>query len=105
MTWPTHIVAAGGYVFDKNGNILIVKTKNRGWDCTGGQIEIGENIEEGVLREIFEESGVKASVRCLVGIYSNVGKEIFYDGITQVPTKVIFDFGLLPLLWTFSNEC
>jgi len=44
MSWPTHIVAAGGYVFDKSGNILIVKTKNRGWDCTGGQIEIGENI-------------------------------------------------------------
>jgi hypothetical protein len=38
MTFPTHIVAAAGYVFDKSGNILIVKTKNRGWDCTGGQV-------------------------------------------------------------------
>lgn len=92
MTFPTHIVAAGGYVFDKDGNILIVKTKNRGWDCTGGQIEVGENIEEGVLREILEESGVRASVRCLAGIYSNVGQYIHYDGITPVPTKVIFSF-------------
>jgi 8-oxo-dGTP diphosphatase len=92
MTWPTHIVAAGGFVFDKCGNILIVKTKNRGWDCTGGQIEVGENIEEGVLREISEESGVKASVRSLVGIYSNVAQHLFYDGITPVPTKVMFDF-------------
>lgn len=92
MTWPTHIVAAGGYVFDKEGNILIVKTKNRGWDCTGGQIEEGESLEEGVLREILEESGVKASVKCLVGIYSNVGQHLFYDGVTPVPTKVMFDF-------------
>jgi len=92
MAWPTHIVAAGGYVFDKNGNILIVKTHNRGWDCTGGQIEVGENIEEGVLREILEESGVRASVRCLVGIYSNVGQHLYYDGVTPVPTKVMFDF-------------
>lgn len=92
MGWPTHIVAAGGYVFDKNGNILIVKTKNRGWDCTGGQIEVGESIEEGVLREVLEESGIKASVRCLVGIYSNIGQHLFYDGITPVPTKVMFDF-------------
>ena len=92
MPWPTHIVAAGGYVIDKNDNILIVKTNNRGWDCTGGQIEIGENIEEGVLREIMEESGIKASVRCLVGIYSNVGQHLFYDGVTPVPTKVMFDF-------------
>ncbi len=53
MTWPTHIVAAGGYVFDKYGNILIVKTSHRSWDCTGGQIEEGENLEEGVTREIF----------------------------------------------------
>lgn len=92
MTWPTHIVAVGGYVFDKQGNILIVKKSYRGWDCTGGQIEEGENLEEGVIREIFEESGVRASVRCLAGIYSNVGQHKFYDGVTNVPTKVMFDF-------------
>jgi len=92
MSWPTHIVAAAGYVEDKDGNLLIVKTHNRGWDAAGGQIEIGENLEEGVLREIMEESGITASVRCLAGIYSNVGKHLFYDGVTNVPTKVMFDF-------------
>jgi ADP-ribose pyrophosphatase YjhB (NUDIX family) len=92
MGWPTHIVAAGGYVFDNKGNILLVKTLHRGWDCTGGQIETGENLEEGVLREIKEESGVDATVRCLCGIYSNVGQHLFYDGVTPVPTKVMFDF-------------
>jgi ADP-ribose pyrophosphatase YjhB (NUDIX family) len=92
MAWPTHIVAAGGYVFDKNGSILLVKTNHRGWDCTGGQIENGESLEDGVLREIQEESGVKASVRCLAGVYSNVGTHLYYDGITQVPTKVLFTF-------------
>jgi len=92
MPYPTHIVAAGGYVFDKKGNVLIVKTVNRGWECPGGQIEAGESLEEGVLREITEESGIKASVRCLAGISSNVGQHLFYDGITTVPTKVMFDF-------------
>ena len=92
MAFPTHIVAAGGYVFDGNGNILIVKTHNRGWDCTGGQIEVGENIEEGVLREILEESGITAHVKCLCGVYSNVSQHIHYDGVTHVPTKVMFDF-------------
>ena len=92
MSFPTHIVAAGGYVFDKAGNILIVRTHNRGWDCTGGQVENGENLEEGVLREIMEESGIKASVRCLAGIYSNVGQHLFYDEVTPVPTKVMIDF-------------
>ena len=44
MAFPTHIVAAGGYVQDKHGNFLIGKTHHRGWDFTGGQIEIGENV-------------------------------------------------------------
>lgn len=92
MVFPTHIVAAGGYVFDKHGNILIVKTAHRGWDSTGGQIENGETLEEGVLREILEESGVTATVRCLVGIYSNVGQHLSYNGTTMIPTKVMFDF-------------
>ena len=92
MTFPTHIVAAAGYVFDKEGNILIIKTRNRGYDATGGQIEEGEDLETGVLREIFEESGIRAKIKCLCGVYSNVGTGIFYDGITPIPTKVMFDF-------------
>ena len=59
MGFPTHIVAAAGYVFDAKGNVLIIKTLNRGYDATGGQIEEGEDLETGVLREIMEESGIK----------------------------------------------
>ena len=92
MEFPTHIVAAAGYVEDKDGNLLLVKTHHRGWDTAGGQIEMGENIEEGLLREILEESGITASIKCLVGIYSNVGQHLWHDGTTKVPTKVIFDF-------------
>jgi 8-oxo-dGTP pyrophosphatase MutT (NUDIX family) len=92
INFPTHIVAAGGYVEDKNGNMLLVKTHNRGWDTAGGQIEVGEDLEGGLLREILEESGITASVRNLVGIYSNVGQHLFYDGVTNVPTKVMLDF-------------
>ena len=92
MIFPTHIVAAAGYVFDKKGNIMIIKTRNRGYDVTGGQIEEGEDLVAGVLREITEESGIIAKVRSLCGVYSNVGKGVFYDGVTPVPTKVMFDF-------------
>jgi len=92
MVFPTHIVAAAGYVEDANGNLLLVKTHHRGWDTPGGQIENGENLEEGLLREILEESGITATVRCLVGVYSNVGQHLGYDGVTHTPTKVVFDF-------------
>lgn len=92
MAFPTHIVAAAGYVFDQDGKILLIKTPHRGWDCTGGQVEVGENLEEAVLREIMEESGITARVKCLCGVYSNVGQYTFYDGATPVPTKVMLDF-------------
>jgi 8-oxo-dGTP diphosphatase len=92
MAFPTHIVAAAGYVFDNDGNILLVKTNYRGWECPGGQIENGESVEEGGLREIAEESGIKAGVRRLCGGYSNVGEHLYCDGKTETPTKVIFDF-------------
>jgi ADP-ribose pyrophosphatase YjhB (NUDIX family) len=92
MNFPVHIVGAAGYVEGKKGNLLLVKTHHRGWDAAGGQVEVGENLEEGVLREIFEKSGITASVRCLAGVYSNVGQHLFYDGVTNVPTKVMFDF-------------
>lgn len=92
MAFPTHIVAAAGYVFDRDGNLLMIKTPDRGWDCTGGQVEVGENLEEAVLREIMEESGITAKVKCLCGVYSNVGQHTYYDGVTPVPTKVILDF-------------
>ena len=59
---------------------------------TGNLLEEGEDLEAGVLREIMEESGITAKVKCLCAVYSNVGKYTFYDGVTPVPTKVMFDF-------------
>ena len=92
MAWPTHIVAAAGYVFDREGNVLLVKTGRRGWDAPGGQVEEGEDLEQGLIREITEESGIAARVCSLCGIYSNVGSYVYGDGVTRVPTKVMFDF-------------
>ncbi|MCL2373275.1 MAG: NUDIX hydrolase [Defluviitaleaceae bacterium] len=92
MSFPTHILAAAGYVFDHNDNILLIKTQHRGYEPPGGQIETGENLEEGLLREIMEESGITATVQNLVGIYSNVGQHLWYDGKTPVPTKIMMDF-------------
>ncbi|MCK8058158.1 MULTISPECIES: NUDIX hydrolase [unclassified Fusibacter] len=51
-----------------------------------------ESIEEGVLREILEESGVSVKVKELVGIYSNVCSYTARDGVTKVPTKIMMDF-------------
>jgi len=101
MAFPTHIVAAAGYVFDKDGNLLMIKTPNRGWDCTGGQVEVGEDLEAAVLREIPGEGGLAARVHRLCAVFSHVGQRVSYDGVTPVPTKVMFDF----MCEYVSGEC
>jgi len=97
MQFPTHIVAAGGFVEDKEGNILLVKTRDGGWVYPGGQVEVDENLIDALIREIKEESGIDTTVSYLIGVYSNTGIFKWYDGVTDVPTQVIFDFVCKPV--------
>ncbi|RJE90426.1 NUDIX domain-containing protein [Paenibacillus sp. 1011MAR3C5] len=92
MTFPTHIVSAGGIVEDGMGNILLVKAHDDGWVYPGGITEVGENLIDGVIREIKEESGIDATVSHLISVVSNSAIHKWYDGLTDVPTKVMFDF-------------
>lgn len=92
MKWPTHIVSSIGIVMDAHQNVLIGRHPRRGWDFTGGQVENGENLEQGVLREIFEESGIEADLRCLTGIYSNVNPLPSAQGVPPIPTMLHFVF-------------
>lgn len=97
MAMPTHIVACGGLVEDFEGNILIVKTHHWGWVFPGGQVEVGENLMDGVIREVKEESGIDVEVSHLIGVYTNSAIYKWYDGVTDVPTKVMFDFACKPI--------
>jgi len=54
------------------------------WNFPGGVIEQGEDIEEGLVREVFEESGVTCRIQSLRDrfIFPDSGDEIFiYDAI------------------------
>ena len=97
MTFPTHIVAVGGIVENEQDNILLVKTRDGGWVFPGGQVEVGENLMDALCREIKEESGIDATVSHLIGIYSNTGIHKWYDGVTEVPTKLMLDFVCKPV--------
>lgn len=92
MVMPTHIVAVGGLVENEQGEILLVKTHRGGWGFPGGQVEVGENLMDALVREIQEESGVDVEVLSLVGVYSNTCTYEGYNGVAVVPTKVMLDF-------------
>ncbi|WP_339292439.1 NUDIX domain-containing protein [Paenibacillus sp. FSL W8-0187] len=60
-------------------------------------MEVGENLKDALVREIKEESGIATTVSYLIGVYSNKGIFKWYDGVTDVPTQVMFDFVCKPV--------
>lgn len=90
---PTHILAVAGVVVNGEGKVLLVKSSYRGtWEYPGGQVEVGENLMEALRREIREESGIEVEVGKLFCIASNTAKYPGYNGVKEVPTKLMLDF-------------
>jgi len=73
---PKHSLSAGAVVLDEHGKILLIKGPQRGWEFPGGIIELGETIEDGIIREVKEESGIDIEVVRFCGIYQNVKEHI-----------------------------
>lgn len=73
---PKHSLSAGAVVLDDHGKILLIKGPERGWEFPGGVIELGETIEDGIIREVKEESGIDIEVTRFCGIYQNISQHV-----------------------------
>ena len=90
---PTHIVSAGAVVLNDRGEVLLVKDARKDvWTFPGGIIEEGEGVLSGVKREVLEETGITVEVGELFCVTSNTCKYPGYNGVKEVPTKVMLDF-------------
>ncbi|MCC6299263.1 MAG: NUDIX domain-containing protein [Anaerolineales bacterium] len=65
---PKYIVAVAALIFDDKGRILLFKHTYRklAWGIPAGALEYGEQPEDGILREIREETGMTAKVERLL---------------------------------------
>lgn len=59
----------------KDGSIVLIKRKNdpfKGMHALpGGFVEYGETVEQAVLREVKEETGLEVKILKLLGVYSD----------------------------------
>ena len=62
-----------------DGKILLIKRKNdpfKGkWALPGGFVEYGEKVEDAVLREIREETGLMTGINKIFGVYSDPNRD------------------------------
>ena len=74
---PSHSVSVAGVVIDADGRVLVIKRRDNGqWEAPGGILELDETLEQGVQREVKEETGIQVTVNGLTGVYKNMNRGI-----------------------------
>ena len=69
------IVGVGGVIIE-NGRALLIRRGSeplRGeWSIPGGTLELGESLQEGVARELREETGLEVRVLELIEVFDRI---------------------------------
>jgi 8-oxo-dGTP diphosphatase len=89
---PQLQASAGALIFDRSGQLLILKTTyKKGWSLPGGQIESGESPWEACRRETFEECGLRVDRAKLACVDFLPPRTDRVGGL-----RVLFDCGRVP---------
>lgn len=103
---PLFQVFAAAVIFNQDKKILLVKLtyqRFHPWGLPGGSLEYGETPEDGVVREVWEETGLKISIEKLlliktwtpdkVGLYylSRIEEGVF------MPSDEVSEYGYFSL--------
>ena len=74
-TTPRHSVSVAGIVIRDDDRVLVIKRDDNGhWEAPGGELD--ESFEDGVRREVLEETGLEITVERLTGVYKNLARGI-----------------------------
>src|SRR5258708_21959418 len=69
------MVGAGGVMIDQGRELLIRRGREPllgEWSIPGGMLELGETLEEGVARELQEETGLTVRVIELIEVFDRI---------------------------------
>jgi len=97
MNYKSPSLTVDGVII-KNNKILLVKRKNEPyknrWVLPGGFVEYGEKVEEAVMREVNEETGLNTKIKKLIGVYSNPNRDPRGHTVSIVYILEIIDGGI-----------
>ena len=86
--YPERPVVGVGGVIIENGRALLIRRGSeplRGeWSIPGGTLELGESLQEGVARELREETGLDVRVLELIEVFDRIFPN---DGSPQAHAK------------------
>ncbi|WEU41093.1 MAG: NUDIX hydrolase [Candidatus Odinarchaeum yellowstonii] len=79
-SFPAHpTVAVDAIILFEPGKIVLIKRRfppfKDFWALPGGIVKYGESVEEALLREVKEETGLTVKIKKLVGVYSNPNRD------------------------------
>jgi 8-oxo-dGTP diphosphatase len=99
--------AVAAAIFNTQGEVLLQKRKDvNKWCVISGHVEFGETVEDAILREIKEETGIDAIVIRFIGVYSSAGSQTYhYENRTVQYVTLYFEARLTEaILPGFSNN-
>jgi len=78
LNFPSPYLTVDGIIFYKK-KVVLVRRKNSPFkNCfalPGGFVDYGETVENAVIREIKEETGLETKIKNIFGIYSDPGRD------------------------------
>ncbi|MDY6853373.1 MAG: NUDIX domain-containing protein [Thermodesulfobacteriota bacterium] len=109
------VIAVGAVIEDEQGKILLVKhvTQRGGfwqgkWICPGGKLNLGERIEDGVKREVREETHLDIELQTPIEPFERIEKKegrvelhvIYIDYVAKlIGGKLMPDDDVGEVLW------
>lgn len=72
---PTHTIGVGAVVINENNELLMVRdrihTSRSLYKLPGGMLEHSQSLQEGVVRELWEETGIQGEVIKMVSVLNS----------------------------------